>query len=125
MVSSVTSFANVTLARVPRGIEVPRPLRLLLEWVEVNGFVETGRDGDLYGSLSGTWPNGPGTNLLLRGWRSDEIDGIAAWFGSVRDGLPALWPFCRTGADGSIGALWHAPDDRDLIVHLGSGSGSM
>jgi hypothetical protein len=96
---------------------------MLFEWVEASGFVEEGRDGELYGSLSDQWPNGSGTNVLLRGHRPDEE--IAAWFGPVRNGLPTLWPFCRTGADGSMAALWHAPNGQDLIVHMGSGSGSM
>ena len=98
---------------------------MLFDWVEASGFVEKGRDGELYGSLSGRWPNGPGTNLLLRGHRPDEMDHIAAWLGPVRDELPTLWPFCRTGADGSWAAIWHAPSGQDLIVHMGSGSGSM
>ncbi len=98
---------------------------MLFEWVEANDFVETGEDGELYGSLSAEWPNGPGTNLLLRGDRPDEVDRIAAWLGPVREGLPTLWPFCRTGADGSMAALWRAPDGRNLIVHVGSGSGSL
>ena len=119
------AFSEVTLGRVPSAITVPEPLRLLFEWVETSGLVETGQDGELYGSISAGWPNGPGTNLLLRGWRPDEIQQIALWFGPMREGLPTLWPFCRIGGDGSMAALWHAPDGRDLIVHMGSGSGSM
>ena len=110
---------------VPVGIVVPEALRLLFGWVEDSGFVRVGEDGELYGSLSEDWPNGPGTGILLRGWRSDEVRQLADWLGPVRDGVPTLWPFCRTGADGSSAAVWHAPDGRDLIVHIGSGSGSL
>lgn len=125
-VSGMGRFAEMTLSRVPPVMAVPDPLRMLFEWVDSNGFVETGPDGELYGSLSDNWPNGPGTAILLRGYRSDEVgDRIAGWAAPVRQGLPVLWPFCRTGADGSAAALWHAPDGRDLIVHLASGSGSL
>lgn len=121
----MAEFTDLTLSRVPPGLEVPEPLRMLLEWVEANGFVQRGRNGDLHGSLSAQWPNGPGTNLLLRGDRADEVGRVAAWFGPLREGMPTLWPFCRTGADGSAAALWRTPDGRTLIVHLGSGSGSL
>ncbi|MDQ0373289.1 hypothetical protein [Cellulomonas humilata] len=121
----MASFAEVTLSRVPAGIDVPEPLRMLFEWVDAHGFTSTGRDGELYGSLSAEWP-GPGTNLLLRGYRPGETaDYVAAWFGSARGESPTLWPFCRTGADGSVAALWRAPDSATRIVHLGSGSGSL
>jgi len=98
---------------------------MLFDWVETSGFVERGQDGDLYGSLSAEWPNGPGTNLVLRGWPAEELDRLAAWLGPLCTGMPTLWPFCRTGGDGSIAALWRAPDGRSLIVHIGSGSGSL
>lgn len=124
--ADVGTFADLTLSRVPSGIAVPDPLRMLFDWVEANGFVETAGDGDVYGSLSAEWPRGPGTNLLLRGSRPDEVGAeLAAWFGPVRDGLPTLWPFCRTGADGSMAALWLDPTGQTRIVHMGSGSGSL
>ena len=104
---------------------MPEPLHMLFDWVETSGFVERGQDGDLYGSLSAEWPNGPGTNLVLRGWPAEELDRLAAWLGPLCTGMPTLWPFCRTGGDGSIAALWRAPDGRSLIVHIGSGSGSL
>lgn len=114
-------FTDLTLSRVPPGIEVPEPIRALIEWVDDSGFVTRGDDGDLYGSLSGRWPAGPGTNVLLRGSPPDEADLVAAW-GPI--GRGTVWPFCRTGGDGSEAALWKAPDGRTLVVHLGSGSGS-
>ncbi|WP_405060662.1 hypothetical protein OG474_03235 [Kribbella sp. NBC_01505] len=122
----MAEFADVTLSRVPPAIVVPDPLRMLFEWVDSNGFVELAHDGELYGSLAEPRSPAPGTEILLRGCTSDEVAyQVDAWFGPVRDGLPILWPFCRTGGDGSTAALWHAPDGRDLIVHLGSGSGSL
>lgn len=118
-------LTDAALARVPQGLTLPGPLHALFAWVEDNGLVHRGPDGDLYGTLSSEWPTGPGTNVLLRGNPPDEVEQIAAWLGPVRDGLPTLWPFCRTGSDGSQAALWLAPDGRDLVVHLGSGSGSL
>ncbi|MFI5712160.1 hypothetical protein [Kribbella sp. NPDC051620] len=119
-------FAEVTMSRVPPAIGVPDPLRMLFEWVDLNGFVHTDEDGELWGSLSHDPFNGPGSYLLIRGNSSDEVgDRLAGWVAPVRDGVPVVWPFCRTGGDGSMAALWHAPDGRDLIVHLASGSGSL
>lgn len=48
----VGEFADLTMSRVPAGIDVPEPLRMLFEWVDSNGFVERGEDGELYGALS-------------------------------------------------------------------------
>lgn len=115
-------FSDLTLSRVPPGIKVPEPIRMLIEWVDDSGFVTRGDDGDLYGSLSATWPLGPGTNVVLRGSPPEEADLVAAWGPISRD---TVWPFCRTGGDGSQAALWKAPDGRTLVVHLGSGSGSI
>jgi len=124
----VGEFVDVTLSRVPEGLVVPEPLVLLFQWVEDNGFVKRGEDGELHGSLS-HWP-GPGTDLSLRAAPPDENkDRIAGWFGGpwwpLRDGTPVLWFFCTTGGDGSQAALWFAPDGHTRIVHLGSGSGSL
>ena len=114
-------FTDQMLSRVPRGIEVPEPIRMLIEWVDGSGFVTRGDDGELYGSLSGQWPMGPGTNIVLRGSPPDEADLVAAW-GPISH--ETVWPFCRTGSDGSEAALWKSPDGQTLVVHLGSGSGS-
>jgi hypothetical protein len=45
-------FLNVTLARVPQGLDFSDPLRLLFEWVGDQGYVVAGHDGDLYGRWS-------------------------------------------------------------------------
>lgn len=125
MVTAMASFTDLTLSRVPAGIEVPEPLLMLFQWVEASGYVESDRSGEPYGSLSSGWP-GPGTNLILRGHRPDEAaEYISSWLRPLRGELPVLWSFCRTGSDGSRAALWRGPDGRTRIVHLGSGSGSL
>ena len=49
--ANVGEFLNATLARVPSGFDFCEPLRLLVEWVEEQGYVVTGRAGELYGSV--------------------------------------------------------------------------
>ena len=118
-------FVDVTLARVPQGFDFSNPLRLLFEWVEDNGFVVPGHDGDLYGSLSGD--RRIGTQIELRGYTAEQTASyVHAWFGDVsEDPAARLWPFVQTGGEGSMGALWLDPDGQSRIVHLGSGSGSL
>lgn len=100
-------------------------MRLLFAWVETQGRVVTGDDGNLYGLLSRD--ANVGTAVELRGYTSDETASyVSAWFGDVA-GAPAarLWPFAQTGGDGSMAALWLDDERHTRIVHLGSGSGSL
>jgi hypothetical protein len=122
----VGEFVNVTLARVPHGFDFSEPLRLLFEWVENQGYVVEGRDGDLYGSLSGGDRRG-GTEVELRGYTADQTASYArSWFGDTAENPAArLWPFARTGGEGSMGAPWLDNDRQTRVVHLGSGSGSL
>ena len=118
-------FLNVTLARVPYGFDFLEPLRQLFEWVEKQGYVVMGRDGELYGSLCGG--DRVGTAVELRGYTAEQTTSYTrSWFGDVT-GNPAtrLWPFAQTGGEGSMAALWLDDDRQTRIVHLGSGSGSM
>ncbi|HLL68570.1 MAG TPA: hypothetical protein VK453_23065 [Micromonosporaceae bacterium] len=114
-------FIDVTLARVPPGLDFSEPLRLMFEWVEQQGFVVTGHAGDLYGSLSGD--TGVGTAVELRGYTAEETASYArSWFGQVaKDPAEWLWPFAQTGGEGSMAALWLDKDQQTRIVHLGSG----
>lgn len=116
---------NVTLARVPRGFDFLEPLHLLFVWVERRGFVVTGHDGDLYGSLCGDAR--VGTAVELRGYTAERTASYASsWFGEVAgDPGARLWPFAQTGGEGSMAALWLDGDRQTRVVHLGSGSGSL
>ena len=89
------------------------------------GYVHCGQGGELFGTLDGD--RHLGTSIGLRGHGADETSSyIQDWFGEVRDEpRPWLWPFARTGSDGSTAALWLGIDGATRIVHLGSGSGSM
>lgn len=121
----VGEFVELTLARVPHGFDFFEPLHLLFEWVEKQGYVVRGHDGDLYGSLSGDAR--VGTAVELRGYTAEQTASYArSWFGDVA-GNPAarLWPFVQTGGEGSMAALWLDGDRRTRVVHLGSGSGSL
>lgn len=125
MLRRVGEFLDVTLTRVPLGFDFFEPLRMLFEWVEDQGRVVTGYDGDLYGSLCGD--RRVGTQIELRGYTSEETTSYAgSWFGEVSQNPAArLWPFAQTGGDGSMAALWLDGDGQTQIVHLGSGSGSL
>lgn len=115
----------MTLARVLGGFDFSEPLRLLFEWVEKQGYVVTGSDGDLYGALSGDAR--VGTAVELRGYTTEEtVSYTRSWFGQVaEDPAPRLWPFAQTGGEGSMAALWLDDERQTRIVHLGSGSGSL
>ncbi|WBB57196.1 hypothetical protein [Verrucosispora sp. WMMD573] len=118
-------FLKTTLARVPDGFDLPEPLRLLFAWVDEQGFVVKGHDGDLYGSLS---DNGwVGTSIELRGYTAEQtLSYVRSWFDeSVPDAAARLWPFAQTGGEGSMAALWRDGQGQVRTVHLGSGSGSM
>jgi hypothetical protein len=123
--ADVGEFVNVTLARVPHGFDFFEPLHLLFEWVEKQGYVVTGCDGDLYGSLCGDAR--VGTSVELRGYTAEQTTSYArSWFGDVTENPAArLWPFAQTGGEGSMAALWLDDDRQTRIVHLGSGSGSL
>ena len=124
--ADVGEFVNVTLARVPHGFDFSEPLGLLFEWVEKQGYVVKGRDGDLYGSLSGG-DRRVGTEIELRGYTAGQTASYTrSWFGDVAESPSArLWPFAQTGGDGSMGAMWLDGDRQTRVVHLGSGSGSL
>jgi hypothetical protein len=125
--ADVGEFVNRTLARVPRGFDFSTPLRRLFEWVEDQGDVVTGHDGDLCGGLCRD-ERRVGTQVELRGFTAEQATSYAlAWFGEDLPEDPAtrLWPFVQTGGDGSMGALWLDDDRQTRVVHLGSGSGSM
>jgi hypothetical protein len=113
------------------GMTVPEPLEQLFQWIEQNNlFVDqpAGRIGFLFpeAEMEAGWtdhgrPGGtrieffPEGNLNLR-----------YWFGNDRaEILSRLCVFCKTGAEGSMGAFWLDDEGKQRIVHMGSGSGSI
>jgi hypothetical protein len=121
----VGKFADTTASRVPAGFEFAEPLRELLIWIEEHGQVDSDDEGELYGSLHAD--GSVGTEISVRGFTPAETSSyVQSWFGKIDDDPSQwLWPFARTGGDGSMAALWRTPDNTTQIVHLGSGSGSI
>lgn len=114
------------------GMSVPDPFKRLFEWIEDKGLYIDRASGERFGAL---YPEA----ALRKGWTESERPGgtiiefhaegnssLHHWFGHKRqEVLSRLCVFAKTGADGSMAALWLAPDGRQLIVQLGSGSGSL
>jgi hypothetical protein len=129
-------------AKLPKGMQIPAPLKLLYDWIEHEGMYYESqgyRVGLLYPEekFKKSWSKNQregGTNTLFFA-RKD--DGLGYWFGftdkrtrmDVSGGkgqavLDHLCVFAKTGAEGSMAALWLGEDGKQRIVHLGSGSGS-
>ncbi len=113
------------------GMRLPEPLVLLLRWIEDKGFFidrDNRRIGFLYplDKLKSEWtetelPGGTHIEFFAEGNAN-----LKYWFGHERlDVLDRLCVFAKTGADGSMAALWIDDRGKQNIVHLGSGSGSI
>lgn len=113
------------------GMHIPSELETLFAWIESNGLYQDRAPGERVGFL---FPE----KELQAGWTETERPGgtivqflaegnvnLKYWFGHERaEVLNRVCVFARTGADGSMGALWLDPSGAQKIVHLGSGSGS-
>ena len=55
-----------------------------------------------------------------RGCTAEQtVSYVRSWFGDVaEDPANRLWPFARTGGEGSMAGLWLDPDRATRIVHL-------
>ncbi len=110
---------------------IPKPLELLFSWIESNGLFIITNDGRRIGylflenKLKTEWaeyerPVGTNIEFLAEG-----NSNLKHWFGHEKpEVLNRLCVFAKTGADGSRAAFWLDNDDKQRIVHLGSGSGS-
>jgi hypothetical protein len=111
---------------MPPDMEVPRALKLLYNWIDAQGLDEGGF-GTLYSdeAVWESWNDAGrigGTDIEFSAFDNDNLH---QWFGhDDPDILERVCVFARTGADGSMAAFWIDDDDRQVIVHLGSGSGS-
>jgi hypothetical protein len=113
------------------GMIVPEEFKSLFAWIESNGFY-TDRDAGRIGFLFSE-------DELKKGWTETERPGgteirfaaegninLHYWFGHNRtDVLERLCVFAQTGAEGSMAAFWIDDEGKQVIVHLGSGSGSI
>jgi hypothetical protein len=114
------------------GMHLPEPLKALFAWIETNGLYAERPTGERIGFL---FPEAE----LRSGWTDTERPGgtnieffaegngnLKYWFGHDRpEVLSRLCVFAKTGAEGSMAALWLDPHGEQQIVHLGSGSGSV
>jgi len=113
------------------GMYIPQEFQKLFEWIESNELYVEQSGGARIGFL---FPE----DELKAGWTDDERpggtiieiagsgnQGLEHWFGNDDPNvLNRLCVFARTGAEGSMAALWLDEKGTQKIVHLGSGSGS-
>lgn len=113
-------------SRLPEAVVLPDVLSDLFDWIDSNGWIVTGHDGDPYGCLApGAMWDHDGTSVSFHIEAGEARASYSeSWLG-VQGHHDVLVPFARTGADGSEAAFWVAPDGFQRIVHLGSGSGSV
>lgn len=116
---------------LPKGMYIPKELKLLYEWIEENNLY-VDREDCRYGFL---FPE----KELKESWTEDGREGgtdieffsggtenIKYWFGGEENEevKSRLCVFARSGADGSECALWKTNTGEIKVVHMGSGSGS-
>lgn len=138
------SFRDLMQTALPEGLHYPRELLALFDWIERKGLVrpfkrDIGR-GPVYGTLfpeeaidrsehprTGVQHVSGGTHIsFFPNTRAESVDWLTSWIGDEdAEALSRLHIFCRTGGDGSAGALWRDDAGGIHIVHLGSGSGSV
>lgn len=137
-------FRAAMQAALPGGLTYPPELLALFDWVEAEDLVrpfqrDIGR-GPVYATLfpedaiARTENEEEGTEYVTGGTRigffpntrAESQEWVTAWLGNANaEALSRLHIFCRTGGDGSAGALWRDDEGDMQIVHLGSGSGSV
>lgn len=113
------------------GMHIPSALHELFTWIEDRGLYVDQPSGARIGFL---FPE----EAMKAGWTKSGRPGgtdisfaaegnvnLKYWFGHERAAvLDRLCVFAQTGAEGSMAAFWLNDEGRQLIVHLGSGSGS-
>jgi hypothetical protein len=128
----MSNLASQVKATLPSGMQLPHALEEVFAWIETEGTFIDRPTGERVGFL---FPDAE----LKRSWTDTERQGgtviefsaqgnkhLRHWFGHERPAvLSRLSVFARTGAEGSMAALWLSPDGEQKIVHLGSGSGSL
>lgn len=125
----MTLADQITVA-LPAPLTLPAPLRALCAWMEDQQQIVVGPTGARIRLLmpERVWddPRNPAEEGIaqIQFFAHDPMD-LASWFGHARpEVLQRIGVIARTGADGSMAALWCDDAGRQSIVHLGSGSGS-
>lgn len=100
-------FLNKLMASFHPDLQPPEPLLRYFEWLDSQKFNENKN----YYLIDPSQFDSEITIVSVEGWGNIPTDRLA--------------PFCRTGGDGSVAALWRDDSNETHIVHLGSGSGSV
>ena len=104
-------FFDYLMASFPTDLQPPEPLVRYFRWVGSQGLgVE-----DRYALIDPSQNQSCVVLVPVEPWLQD-VDPTTA---------DRLAPFCRTGGDGSLAALWSDDAGEIRVVHLGSGSGSV
>ena len=118
-------------AVMPKGMQLPRELEILYQYIEDNGLyvdVRGNRYGMLYpedkmkASRTETEREG-GTDITFY---PGGTENLKYWFGKEDKELEQrLCVFAQSGGEGSECALWLSDSGETKIIHMGSGSGSI
>jgi hypothetical protein len=95
------------IASFPATLQPPEPLVRYFRWLESQGLDRNNR----YSLIDPSQSNSHIGIIPVQTWGDVPADRLA--------------PFCRTGGDGSMAALWRDDAGEIRFVHLGSGSGSV
>jgi hypothetical protein len=98
------AFFDKLMASFPATLQPPAPY---FQWLESQGLGGTHR----YALIDPSQSNSQICVMPAEAWGEVPADRLA--------------PFCRTGGDGSVAALWRDDAGEIRFVHLGSGSGSV
>lgn len=118
---------------LPEGMNIPEPLIKLYQWIEEKGYYRDNKEDEL--RVGFLYPE----DKLKESWTDDERDGgtiidfsaignkyLKYWFGLDNDEINSrLCVFAQSGGEGSECALWKNDKGETVIVHMGSGSGSL
>ncbi len=118
-------------AVLPAGMQLPKELELLYQYIEDNGLYVDGRDCR-YGIL---YPEDKMKASMTENEREGGTDitfypggtaNLQYWFGEEYEEVEQrLCVFAQSGGEGSECALWLSDSGETKIVHMGSGSGSI
>ncbi len=110
---------------LPTSIQLPAEIKKLLRWIETNGSIMEYED-ILYGSIH---PFGIDCDACTKINFYTERHTNDWWCFDVENSQELkiserLAVFAQTGGDGSVAAFWLDDENKQKIVHIGSGSGS-
>ncbi|MEL6210458.1 MAG: SMI1/KNR4 family protein [Pseudomonadota bacterium] len=126
----MSTLGDQIRATLLAGMHLPDALERLFAWIEDHGFyVDTraGRLGFMFddAALKASWSDSEREGGTLIEFFAEGNVNLKYWFRHERAAvLDRLCVFGKSGADGSMVALWLTDGGEQKIVHLGSGSGS-